>query len=226
MDKQIVSKERVANHGEVLTGKREVDAMLDLVKQETERIDSRFLEPACGNGNFLVPILERKLAVVEKRYDKSQLDFERYAVLAVSSIYGIDILEDNIRQCQNRLYGVFDGNFYSRLFKTRARNKCREAVRFILERNIVWGDALTLKTVGENPAPIVFSEWALVSGSKFKRRDFAFHDLTRPDDVHELFLFETKKSFVKSDTGDKGFIPEPIKTDYPLTNFLELADAQ
>jgi type I restriction-modification system DNA methylase subunit len=96
--KQVVSKQRVADHGEVLTGKREVNAMLDLVKQETERIESRFLEPACGNGNFLTVILERKLAVVEKRYGKSQLDFERYAVLAVSSIYGIDILDDNVRQ--------------------------------------------------------------------------------------------------------------------------------
>src|ERR1035438_4185688 len=105
MDKQIVSKQRVADHGEVLTGKREVNAMLDLVKQETERIDSRFLEPACGNGNFLAVILERKLAVVEKRYGKSQLEFERYAVLAVSSLYGIDILVDNVSQCCERLFG-------------------------------------------------------------------------------------------------------------------------
>jgi len=112
--------------------------MLDLVKQETERIVSRFLEPACGNGNFLTAILERKLEVVEKRYGKSQLDFERYAVLAISSIYGIDILEDNIQQCRHRLYGVFDCDYYSRLFKNRAKNKFREAVRFILDRNIIW----------------------------------------------------------------------------------------
>src|ERR1700687_4356918 len=117
------TKKRVAEHGEVLTGQREVNAMLDLMKQETERIDSRFLEPACGNGNFLTMILERKLAVVEKRYGKSQLDFERYAVLAVSSIYGIDILEDNVRQCRDRLYGVFDCDYYSRLFKDRAKDK-------------------------------------------------------------------------------------------------------
>ena len=108
MESQAISKKRVADHGEVLTGTREVNAMLDLVKQETERIDSRFLEPACGNGNFLAPILERKLAAVEKRYGKSQLDFERYAVLAVSSVYGIDILSDNVSQCRERLFGVFD----------------------------------------------------------------------------------------------------------------------
>src|SRR2546427_793646 len=156
---RVITKKRVADHGEVLTGKREVDAMLDLVKQEVDRIDSRFLEPACGNGNFLAVILERKLAAVEKRYAKSQLDFERYAVLAVSSIYGVDILDDNVRQCRQRLYDIFELDFYSRLFKTTAKDKCREAVRFILERNIIWGDALTLKRVGEQSSYIVFSEW-------------------------------------------------------------------
>src|SRR6267378_6450727 len=114
---QVKTKRRVSDHGEVLTGHREVNAMLVLLKEETERIDSRFLEPACGDGNFLSAILERKLAVVERRYGKSQLDFERYAVLAVSSIYGIDILEDNVRQCRHRLYSIFDCDFYSRLFK-------------------------------------------------------------------------------------------------------------
>jgi hypothetical protein len=103
---QVRTKKRVSDHGEVLTGQGEVNAMLDLVKQETERIDSRFLEPACGDGNFLTAILERKLAVVEKRYGKSQLDFERYAVLAVSSIYGIDILPENVRDCRRRLFDL------------------------------------------------------------------------------------------------------------------------
>src|ERR1700752_1553981 len=110
------TKKRVADHGEVLTGQREVNAMLDLVKQETDRIDSRFLEPACGDGNFLTVILERKLAIVEKRYGKSQLDFERYAVLAVSSMYGIDILPDNVRDCRRRLFEIFDTT-YTRRFK-------------------------------------------------------------------------------------------------------------
>src|SRR5260370_3262028 len=109
---QVRTKKRVSDHGEVLTGQREVNAMLDLVKHESERIDSRFLEPACGNGNFLTVILERKLAVVEKRYGKSQLDFERYPVLAVSSIYGIDILEDNVLQCLHRLNRLFTSSFY------------------------------------------------------------------------------------------------------------------
>src|SRR3989344_5035443 len=138
---QVKSKQRVADHGEVLTGKREVNAMLDLVKQETERIESRFLEPACGTGNFLTEILERKLRVVEARYSKSQLDYERYAVLAVSSIYGIDILKDNVQECRKRLFDIFDKK-YTGIFGGRAKDECRNAARFILERNIIWGDAL------------------------------------------------------------------------------------
>lgn len=216
MEEQVKSKQRVADHGEVLTGKREVNAMLDLVKQETERIESRFLEPACGTGNFLTVILERKLAVVEKRYGKSQLDFERYAVLAVSSIYGVDILEDNVVQCRQRIFGVFEW-IYSALFKNKAKNRCREAVRFILERNIVWGDALTLKTVGEKPANIVFCEWSPVNGSMLKRRDFTFRDLLEHESMKELPLF--------SDLGEDVFIPTPEK-EYPPAHFLEIAHVQ
>ncbi len=214
-----------------MTAKREVNAMLDLVRQETERIESRFLEPACGNGNFLTAVLERKLAVVEKRYGRSQLDFERYAVLAVSSIYGIDILEDNVRQCRDRLYNIFDCEFYSRLFKSRARNQCREAVRFILDRNIIWGDALTLKTVGEKPGHIVFSEWSPVNGSMLKRRDFTFSELLRHEEIRQTLLFpglEKEKSEqmpLFSDLGEDVFIPTPEK-EYPPVHFMEIAHAQ
>lgn len=214
MEAQVKSKQRVADHGEVLTGKREVNAMLDLVKSETERIDSRFLEPACGTGNFLAEILERKLRVVETRYRKSQLDFERNAILAVSSIYGMDILEDNVQQCRQRLFGIFDLN-YLRLFKNKTNDNCRESVRFILERNIIHGDALSLKTVGDNPMPIVFSEWSPVNGSMLKRRDFTFHSLLEHASMKELPLF--------SDLGDDVFIPTPEK-EYPLVHFLEVAD--
>jgi len=176
MKSQVISKKRVADHGEVMTGKREVSAMIDLVKQETKRVDSRFLEPACGDGNFLSVVLERKLTVVEKRYGKSQLDFERYAVLTISSIYGIDILPDNVRDCRKRLYEIFD-MVYARLFKGAVKDQCREAVRFILKRNIIWGDALTLRTVGENPGYIVSSEFSPVNSSMLKRRDFTSHGL-------------------------------------------------
>jgi SAM-dependent methyltransferase len=205
----------VADHGEVLTGRREVNAMLDFVRSETERIDSRFLEPACGTGNFLAEILERKLRVVEARYGKSQLDYERDAILAASSVYGIDILEDNVRQCRYRLFGIFDLN-YLRLFKNKSHDDCRESVRYILERNIIHGDALSLKTVGDNPKPIVFSEWSPVNGSMLKRRDFTFHGLLEHASMKELPLF--------SDLGEDVFIPTPEK-EYPLTHFLEVVDA-
>lgn len=227
---QIVSKQRVADHGEVLTGSREINAMLDLVKQETERIDSRFLEPACGNGNFLAEILDRKLAVVEKRYRKSQLEYERYAVLAVSSLYGIDILADNVQQCRERLLGIFESH-YVRLFKKQMKDKCLNSARFILELNIIWGDALTLMTVGEQPHPIVFSEWSPVNGSLLKRRDFTFRSLMayKTNETNkELPLFpnlddETcQEALLSSDLGDEVFIPTPAK-EYPSVHFLELA---
>jgi SAM-dependent methyltransferase len=224
---QVKTKERVSDHGEVLTGQREVNAMLDLLKQETERIDSRFLEPACGDGNFLTMILERKLAVVEKRYGKSQLDFERYAVLAVSSVYGIDILPDNVRDCRRRLFEVLDTT-YTRLFKAAAKDQCRDAIRFILERNIIWGDALTLNTVGEKPGHIVFSEWSPVNGSMLKRRDFTFSELLRHEGTMQAPLFPGLESEEQlplfSDLGEHVFIPTPVR-EYPPVHFTEIARA-
>lgn len=214
MDKQVVSRQRVADHGEVYTNAREVNAMLDLVEAQTQRIESRFLEPACGTGNFLAEILHRKLDVVQNRYAKSQLEFERNAVLAVSSVYGIDILQDNAHACRARLFKLFD-EVYTRLYSERAREQCRETVRFILERNIVWGDALTLKTVGDKPQPIVFSEWSPVSGSQIKRRDFMFSFLV--EKAHQFQLF--------SDEGEPAYLSEPIK-EYPLTHFLEVAETE
>ena len=113
MAKQVKSKQRVADHGEVFTAEREVNAMLDLVKQETERIDSRFLEPACGDGNFLAEILRRKLAVVKVNYRRNPADYEKYAVIAVTSIYGIDILQDNVEACRERLFGIWNEEYIS-----------------------------------------------------------------------------------------------------------------
>jgi hypothetical protein len=213
MEKHVVSKKRVTDHGEVYTQKREVNAMLDLVKQETERIDSRFLEPACGTGNFLVEILERKLHVSEARYKKSQLEYERNVVLAVSSIYGIDLLKDNVYECRKRLFDIFDQKYLA-LFKDTTKDTCRNTIRYILERNIIRGDALSFKTVGETPSPIVFSEWSPVNGSMLKRRDYMMSFLVKKQ--HQMLLF--------SDEGDLADINEPVK-EYPLTHFLEVADA-
>lgn len=213
---QVISKQRVADHGEVLTAEREVNAMLDLVHHELVRIDSRFLEPACGTGNFLVPVYEKKLAIIKKRYGRSQLEFERYATVATGSIYGIDILEDNVRLCRERLFAVFN-DLYTSLYKKKSKDAMRDVVRFILEHNILLGDALSLKTVAKQPKPIVFSEWSLVRGSMIKRRDFSFEELM-PGNNGNADLFRQAEI---SDLGTPAFIPTPVK-EYPLAHFLSL----
>lgn len=221
-EQQVVSKKRVAEHGEVYTASREVNAMLDLVKQETERIDSRFLEPACGTGNFLAEILTRKLRVVHARYRKSQLEYERHVVVAVGSIYGIDILQDNVVECRKRLYESVDAE-YTRLFKKRAHEKFRNVIRFILQRNILWGNALDLKTV--EGAPIVFSEWsAPFHNSLIKRRDFFFSDLLpqEPKRGKQLDLFAKPVEY--SDLGTRAFIPTETAS-FPPIHYLKLDHA-
>jgi len=213
-DEQVKSKQRVADHGEVFTSLREVNAMLDLVKQETERIESRFLEPACGTGNFLAEILKRKLDVVKKRYAKSQFDYERYAVIAVSSVYGIDIQEDNVQDCRDRLFGIFKAD-YLELFKNNTKDDCRASVQYILSHNIIHGDALSLQTVDDNPQPIIFSEWSPLNGSLIKRRDFSFGHLMSMaslKDEKEFTIFENEDTV----------IPTPIR-EYAPVHFLEIA---
>ena len=209
--KQVKSKKRVADHGEVFTNEREVNAMLDLVKHETERIDSRFLEPACGNGNFLAEVLRRKLKVVDQRYGNNQMDWERYAVIAVSSIYGVDILEDNAKECRERLYTIFD-DFYTALFMDKCKEECRRSIQFLFDRNILWGDALDF-TNPSTKQPIVFSEWSAVNGSMLKRRDYMFKFLVEKS--HQFSLF--------NDEGNPAAIDEPVK-DFPLIHFLKLSE--
>jgi len=220
MNKQVKSKKRVTDHGEVFTSKREVNAMLDLVKQETERIDSRFLEPACGTGNFLIEILSRKLSIVERRYKKNQIDFERYAVIAVSSIYGIDILEDNVIECRERLFDIFDEQ-YTKLYKTNCKKECRNTIKYILKLNIIWGDALTLKTKDDNLKSIIFSEWSIVYNNKIKRRDFTMQLLINSYQSAQMDLFPEPDLF--ADFDEEEFIPKPTQ-DYPLQHFLKLGD--
>ena len=209
--KQVKSKQRVADHGEVFTNQREVNAMLDLVKHETERIESRFLEPACGDGNFLAEVLKRKLAVVDSRYSKSQIEWERYAIIAVSSIYGVDILEDNAQECRKRLFEIFDEK-YTSLFKDKCKDECGRTAKFLFDRNILWGDALDF-TNPETKQPIVFSEWSAVNGSMLKRRDYMFKFLV--EKTHQFSLF--------NDEGNAAAIDEPVK-DFPLIHFLKLGE--
>jgi hypothetical protein len=219
---QVKSRQRVAGYGEVYTAQREVNAMLDLVKQETERIDSRFLEPACGTGNFLVEILRRKLAIVEQRYSKSQIEFERYAIIALTSIYGVDILLDNVQTCRDRLYGIFS-HYYQKNYKVLKSDFLRSA-EFILSRNILWGDALDLRTPDEKKEPIVFSEWSAVNGSMIKRRDYTLANLLLPDlKQYNEQKYKENEIPLFSDEGDPAFIPTPVG-DFPLTHFLKLGE--
>ena len=167
----VKSKQRVADHGEVFTPPWLVEAMLDLVKGETERIDSRFLEPACGSGNFLVQILRRKLAAVEVKYGPSEFEKRHFALHGLMCIYGIELLPDNIAECRSNLLEIFA----QYLDLQEGDDLCR-AASFVLTQNLVHGDALTMQSAGKQP--ITFAEWGYLGKGKFLRRDFRFDVLT------------------------------------------------
>lgn len=208
---QVKSKQRARDHGEVYTHEREVNAMLDLVAEQAADSEATFLEPACGNGNFLAEILCRKLQTVAQKHKKIQHDYERTALIALGSLYGIDLLPDNVAECVARLYQIFVEH-YQTAFPKSVKPAVLNAAHYILSQNILCGDALKLQT--ESGEPIVFAEWKAINGSKIKRRDYAFSHLL--DDSKE----EYQLSFF-SDNGNQSFIPEPVK-EYPAVNFWEL----
>lgn len=216
MTSQTKSKQRVADHGEVFTAEREVKAMCDLVKQETERIESRFLEPACGNGNFLAEVLSRKLAVVKSRYGKSPADYEKYSVLAITSIYGVELLQDNAAECRERLFALWD-EAYTANNRQAADDQCREAVRFILKKNILCGDALTLRQA--DGSPIIFAEWSFVTGNQIKRRDFVLDELLNGHS-EQMTLDMVGWEY---DEEVQAFIPAPIR-EFPLMDYRRVQD--
>ena len=187
---QIKNKERVAERGEVFTAEREVKAMCDLVKDECERIDSRFLEPACGDGNFLAEILSRKLEVVKKKYKRSTYEYEQNSVLAITSIYGVDIMMDNVLACRERMFEIWNKE-YTASCKKDANDETRAAVKFILSLNIVLGNALSMMCVDENgedtEEPIIFPEWSFVVGAQLKRRDYRFDVLLKENPDKEMY---------------------------------------
>ena len=222
---QVKSKERVADHGEVFTNEREVNAMLDMVKQETERIDSRFLEPACGDGNFLAEILRRKLAIVKQRYGKSVSEYEKYCFVAVASIYGVELLQDNAADCRTRLFDIVEGE-YMKICKKKPSPKFLPAIQFVIQRNILCGDALTL--LQDDGEPIIFSEWSMAMGIKVKRRDFRLDEMLEGnvDHCETMSLFGASGAPTTEwefDEETQTYIPLPIK-EYPLTNFYEVVD--
>lgn len=183
---QIKSKERVSQRGEVFTAEREVNAMLDLVANECLRPDSRFLEPACGDGNFLSAILKRKLSELRRKYKKSPRDYEKLSIVAIGSLYGVDIMDDNVEACRERLFSIWDDE-YTAHCKGETSDDAREAAKFIIHRNIINGNALTLMCVDANgndtKAPIVFSEWTLINGTQMQRSDYTMADLLLHNDT-------------------------------------------
>ena len=194
--KLVKSKQRVADHGEVFTPAWMVEDMLDLVKNETDRIDSRFLEPACGSGNFLVPVLQRKLAAVEARYGKSDFEKRHHALLALMCVYGIELLADNAVECRANLLGVF-----ASYLSVEATDPWHRAAERVLAANIVQGDALSMTAA--DGSPIVFPEWGYLGMGKFQRRDFRYDNLTERasfqgtlwDHLEENEIFTPTKSY-------------------------------
>jgi len=176
MTRQIRSKQRVADHGEVFTPEWMVEAMLDLVQGETERIDSRFLEPACGSGNFLVPVLQRKLAAVETKFSRSDFEKRHYALLGLMCCYGIELLADNIAECRANMLVVF-----TEYLALDDADDLHRAAAYVLSQNLVHGDALTMQT--QEGEPITFAEWGYLGKGRFQRRDFRFDTLTQMSDI-------------------------------------------
>ena len=193
---QIKSRKRVADHGEVFTAEREVNAMCDLVASECLRPDSRFLEPACGDGNFLAVILRRKLSELRRKYKKSPRDYEKQAIVAIGSLYGVDIMNDNVLACRERLFCIWDEE-YTAHCGVDASDETREAARFIISRNIINGNALTLMCVDsegkDTKAPIVFSEWTLIGGTQMQRSDYTMADLLLYNEEGTLFAALTEE---------------------------------
>jgi hypothetical protein len=210
----VKSRQRVIDHGEVFTPPKLVNDMLDLVAHECQRIDSRFLEPACGDGNFLAEVLRRKLHTVDQRNARNREKWERDAILAVCSLYGIDLLPDNIEACRHRLLEIVNSAHAGR-FKSPLPEAAARAAAYILSKNIVQGDALTLRT-SEN-RPIVFPEWSPINGSMLKRRDFAYDHLLGHAHVASTPLF--------SDLGEDVFMPRPVG-EFPPCHYLKVPDAE
>lgn len=204
-ERLVKSRQRVADHGEVFTPRWLVDDMLDLVKDETARIDSRILEPACGSGNFLVPVLERKLATVRERYGRSDFENRHYALFALMCIYGVELLADNAAECRANLREVFDA-----YLGIDAGDVWNRAAAAVLEVNVVRGDALAMTDAGGEP--IVFAEWGYLGKGKFQRRDFRFDSLAQRADASVGLFAEFAEHEIFT----------PVRT-YPPVSVQELA---
>ncbi len=203
LHRQVISKERVLRHGEVFTAEKEVEAMLDLVKKESFRIETTFLEPSCGTGNFLVEILRRKLLTAKKERTR-QKEWERAALQSLSSIYGIELMADTAKISRKRLFEIFEKE-YRELFADSFQGKILQAANFILQKNIITGDTLKMKTT--KGKPIVFTKW-IFSNDKVARQEF---------EMRAMIDFYKNKECTQGDLFSQELLPqkiyEPVKTE-------------
>ena len=247
-ERQIKSKERVRERGEVFTAAREVNAMLDLVKDATENIDSTFLEPACGDGNFLDEVLRRKLAVCKKRYGKSAADYEKMSFLACTTLYGVDIMVDNVERCRERLFETWEDSFGRANTPGSPRSDFHDrvsaAVRKVFEKNILLGNALSMKRVDEKgndlDEPIVFTEWKFpwIDKDIIKRKEYRFDVLLTKSEQKKGSLRGVKGNFRADVQMTLGFIDEPtsylmgetdedgsiVLKEYPTIDYWRICD--
>lgn len=184
-ERLIKSRDRVRDLAEVYTARREVDAMLDLVKKEAASIDATFLEPAAGNGNFLVAILERKLATVRRQHGRNiaqrgytadtTAEFEFLTLRALRSIYGVDIDQSNVVEARKRLRNIVAEHARACLnapgdnltpHVMPGSPGFRQAVTAVLRTNIMRGDTINA------PDQVVIVEYEADSTALAFRRTF------------------------------------------------------
>lgn len=180
MEENIIkSKDRVQKHGEVFTPSWMVQKMLDTpgIREKTEDIYATFFEPSAGDGNFLEAILERKLSAVTRNYDKK--NWKTKSLFALSSIYGIEYLEDNLEVARARMFlcylDWYEDSFGERL---SSNTDIYKSAHYLIKKNIVRGNTLTKRHPDSNEL-IMFSEWKRVKGypSLVEEKRFAFAEL-------------------------------------------------
>lgn len=167
----VKSRHRVKTYGEVFTPRHMVDRMLDLVHEDLETgpdfVDKTFLEPAAGDGNFLVAILRRKLAAIEKRYPTQAWVNE--SLFALASIYGVELLEDNHQDAKAIMLAEFAGFHSAHGTSVDDNTDLYRAAQFLIDTNIVRGDTLTGQTVqGQD---IQFSWWHRIGAPGMVQRE-------------------------------------------------------
>lgn len=221
---QIKTKKRVVDYGEVFTNEREVKAMVDLVSEQAKDVESTFLEPACGDGNFLIEILSRKLLVIKKKFKKLQFEYEVNLFKVATSLYGIDLLEDNIKACQNRLL-IKIINEYCAIYKEKISVEVIDAIRYVLSKNILCGNALDMKH--SDGSFLIIAEWSTMNSGLVKRRDFVFEELMKSGDSckplveEQMTINELGKSIKK--LPKNVFIPRSIM-DYPQIDYRRVSE--